>query len=278
MRVRDDRSAEGKCAMKVLKIGIVLLITIPLFAIQPVAAGAKVYIHSMDGFGTYVTAAFRVKSVPLTVVANRAVADYEVVGDSESQKAGWAKIIFLKQTGSREEASISIVDVRTSEVVFAYNYNTSNSYHGKQSAAESAAKHLAAAIHQGGRFASSLPPLTAEQIAASKERDQDTESAAPSTPRAPTAKPSELEKSIVVHFTSVPSNAEVQVDGEYWGSTPTPALARLTPGPHTVVIKKPGFESWQRKITLAPGDDRSVDAELQPSAVDVSKPHIVGLD
>lgn len=257
---------------------LVLFAPIPLFAVQPVAAGGKVYINAMDGFGSYVAAAFRVKGVPLTVVANRSVADYEVIGDSESQKAGWAKIIFLKQTGSQEEASISVVDVRTSEVVFAYNYNTSNSYHGKQSAAESAAKHLAAAIRQGGRFASSLPPLTAEQIAASRERAQNPESDALQSSRAADTHTPEAPKSIVVRFTSSPAGAEVLIDGEFWGSTPTADLTRLSAGPHTILVKKPGYQPWERKIDLAPGEDRGVNAELEAVPVDPTKPRIVGLD
>ena len=107
-----------------------------------------------------------VKGVPLTVVTDRAIADYEMVGNSASQKAGWAKIIFLKQTGSSEEASISVIDVRTSEVAFAYNYNTFNSYRGKQSGAESCAKHLGWHIRNGRREAAALTPRTDEEIRA----------------------------------------------------------------------------------------------------------------
>ncbi|HZW05337.1 MAG TPA: PEGA domain-containing protein [Candidatus Nitrosotalea sp.] len=229
----------------------------------------------MDGFGSYVVAAFRVKGVPVVVVANRAVADYEVVGNSDSQKAGWAKVIFLKQTGSREEASISVVDLRTSEVVFAYNYNTGNSYRGKQSAAESCAKHLAEAIRKGGRFASSLPPLTEQQVAASRARDQVPNSTVPpSNPASPSQ--AEEPKTIIVRFNSTPTNAEVQVDGEYWGSTPTAELTRLPAGSHTIVVKRIGYQPWERKITLAPGDDRTISAELQAQPIDPTKPRIVG--
>jgi len=264
-------------ALHYLAVGVLLCaLTLPTFAIEPVASGARVYIDSMDGFGNYVAAAFRVKGVPLVVVANRSVADYEVVGNSESQKAGWAKVIFLKQTGSREEASISVVDRRTSEVVFAYNYNTGNSYHGRQSAAESCAKHLAEAIRKGGRFASSLPPLTEQQVAAAQGRDQTPTSAVPAPSRPEPQNQAEEPKAIVVRFTSTPRDAEVSIDGEYWGSTPTADLPRLPAGPHTIIVKKLGYQLWERKITLAPGDNRTINAELEIQPNDPTKPRIVG--
>ena len=260
-----------------LAVALSLALAPSTFAIESVASGAKVYINSMDGFGSYLTAAFRVKGVPLIVVAERAVADYEVIGNSDSEKAGWARVIFLKQTGSREEASISVVDLRTSEVVFAYNYNTGNSYHGKQSAAESCAKHLAQAVRQGGRLASSLPPLTEQQVATSLARDRTLGSSGmaltlpPAPPPAPAAP-----KSIVVRFTSNPTDADVQIDGEYWGNTPTADLTRLGAGPHTIVVKKIGYVPWERKITIAPGDDRIISAELERQPIDPTKPRIVG--
>jgi hypothetical protein len=255
--------------------GLLFTLSISGSALEPVASGGKVYINSMDGFGSYVAAAFRVKAVPLAIVANRAVADYEVVGNSDSQKAGWAKVIFLKQTGSREEASISVVDLRTSEVVFAYNYNTGNSYRGKQSAAESCAKHLAEVIRKGGRFASSLPPLTEQQVAASRARDQFSNSAVPPSKPASPAQAEEL-KTILVRFTSTPGDAEVNIDGEYWGATPTADFTRLLAGAHIILVKKLGYQPWERKVTLALGDDRTINAELEAQPNDPTKPRIVG--
>lgn len=81
---------------------------------------------------------------------------------------------------------------------------------------------------------------------------------------------------IVVRFTSTPPNAEVQIDGEYWGSTPTASLSRISAGPHTILVKKLGYQSWERKITLAEGDDRTVDAELESDAKDLTKPRTSG--
>jgi hypothetical protein len=92
---------------------------------------------------------------------------------------------------------------------------------------------------------------------------------------APVTAESETPKPIVLRFTSTPRDAEVQIDGEYWGSTPTADLSRPA-GPHTVVVKKLGYLPWVRKITLALGDNRTIDAELQPEPNDPTKPRIVG--
>ena len=90
-----------------------------------------------------------------------------------------------------------------------------------------------------------------------------------------TPSPSTPPKGITVRFTSIPSNAEIDVDGNYWGSTPTADLTRLPAGTHTITVKKIGYKPWERKIELAPGDDRTVSAELE---IDPTKPHIAGLN
>jgi len=250
------------------------------YAIESVASGAKVYIHPMGGFGTYVSAAFRIKEVPLIVVTDRSIADYEIVGASESQKASWAKIIFMNQTGSSEEASISVVDVRTSEVVFAYNYNTGNSFRGKQSASESCAKHLGNHIREGGRLASSLPARSAEAIAATRAMDY---SASPSGQREAARERLEVEQAAavpkfpLVRFTSNPVDAEIEVNGEYWGSTPSIELSRFREGSLKVVVKKQGFQRWERQISLVNGESRVIHAQLVPEPVDPSRPRILGL-
>jgi hypothetical protein len=83
-----------------------------------------------------------------------------------------------------------------------------------------------------------------------------------------------IPKGIRVRFTSAPYGAEVDVDGSYWGTTPTADFTRLPAGAHTIVVKKLGYKTWERKIDLAGGDDRTVNAELE---IDPSKPHVDGL-
>jgi hypothetical protein len=90
------------------------------------------------------------------------------------------------------------------------------------------------------------------------------------------ARNNQSSNSIVVRFTSTPPDAELWVDGEYWGATPTADLTRLSAGPHTILVKKLGYQPWERKVTLTPGDDRTITAELQPEPTDGSKVRIVG--
>jgi hypothetical protein len=105
--------------------------------------GAKVFVAEMpDGFDTYLKAAFEKKKVPLVVVPTKAEAEFEIKGSSESQKAGAAKKIFMGSWHSDEQASISVANLASGEVVFAYSVNKKNSAHGKQTTAEACAKHL----------------------------------------------------------------------------------------------------------------------------------------
>jgi hypothetical protein len=95
--------------------------------------------------------------------------------------------------------------------------------------------------------------------------------------RPPEAKTEAL-KGIVVRVSSTPPGAEVLIDGEYWANTPTADLTRIHAGTHVVLVMKPGYQRWERKIDLAPGENRDVNAELEPVPVDPAKPRILGLD
>lgn len=105
--------------------------------------GSKFFVAPMEGgFDTYLIAALVKKKVPVTVVTDRSKADYEITGVSESEKAGWAKMLFMGSDASRELASIKVVEMKSGEVVFGYAVHKGNSARGKQSAAEACAKHL----------------------------------------------------------------------------------------------------------------------------------------
>lgn len=119
------------------------------FAQQPIAPGAKVYIEPMNGFETYLAAAFQKKKVPITIVADASASDYIITGNAEHQKPGWAKIAFTGQIHSDEQASISVVNAQTKEVVFAYAVNKKNTIHGEQTSAEACAKHFKENIEKG---------------------------------------------------------------------------------------------------------------------------------
>ncbi|HUJ95749.1 MAG TPA: hypothetical protein VLW84_10830 [Terriglobales bacterium] len=111
--------------------------------------GAKVFIAPMaDGFDTYLREAMTTKKVPLEIAGSRDQADYEITGTSESQKASTAKKVILGNWHSREEASITVSNIKSSEVVWAYSVHEEASTHGKRSSAEACAKHLKDAIEK----------------------------------------------------------------------------------------------------------------------------------
>ena len=105
--------------------------------------GSKFFVAPMEGgFDTFLVAALVRKQVPVTVVTDRTKADYEITGVSESEKAGWAKMLFMGSANSRELASVKVVEIKSGEVVYGYAVHKGNSFRGKQSAAEACAKHL----------------------------------------------------------------------------------------------------------------------------------------
>ncbi|HEX7997363.1 MAG TPA: hypothetical protein VF528_03010 [Pyrinomonadaceae bacterium] len=120
-------------------------------AISPAAAdpsyipvGSKVYVNDirgMGGFENYLAAAFKKKKVALLIVTDRSQADFEITGYAENQKAGWDKIIF--GSGRPEsEASIQVVNLRTSVVAYAVASYKVDAWNGKKSTAEHLAKNL----------------------------------------------------------------------------------------------------------------------------------------
>ena len=112
-------------------------------ASKVVPAGIKVFINTMtDGYENDITAALKAKKVPVEIVTDKAQAEYEISGASESKKAGAAKKIIMGSWHSAEQASITLTNLKSGEVVWAYSVNKSNSAHGKQSTAEACAKHL----------------------------------------------------------------------------------------------------------------------------------------
>jgi hypothetical protein len=112
-------------------------------AAKPIPAGSKVYVAPMPGgIDSYIVAGIIKKKVPVVVTTDREKADYEVTGVSESEKAGWAKMLFLGSDASREQASIKVAEIKSGDVVFAYSVHKANSARGKQSAGEACAKHL----------------------------------------------------------------------------------------------------------------------------------------
>ncbi len=109
-----------------------------------IPANSKVYVNEIrgfEGFENYLVSAFKKKKVQLLVVTNRDQADFEITGYSESQKAGWAKIIF----GSglpEEEASIQVINRQSGVIAYAVASYKTDAISGKKSTAEHLAKNL----------------------------------------------------------------------------------------------------------------------------------------
>jgi len=61
---------------------------------------------------------------------------------------------------------------------------------------------------------------------------------------------------------SRPRQAQVYVDGNFVGTTPTRYGAR--PGRHDIRVTKDGYEAFQTSVNLRPGETQSVLADLQP--------------
>jgi N-acetylmuramoyl-L-alanine amidase len=130
---------------------IALLIAAPLAqsSSATIPRGATVFIDTMPNeFDTYLKTAIVKKKVPVVLVDSRDRAQFEIKGTSESQKAGAAKKIVLGSWHSDEQASISVTNIESGAVVYAYSANKKNSAHGRQTTAEACAKHLKEAIEK----------------------------------------------------------------------------------------------------------------------------------
>ncbi len=83
--------------------------------------------------------------------------------------------------------------------------------------------------------------------------------AAPSNPNAvPNAVPDAVAS---VQFSSDPTGAEITIDGNYAGNTPS--LIKLKPGTHSIKMTMHGYAPWERSIETAAGESRNVAATLE---------------
>jgi hypothetical protein len=79
----------------------------------------------------------------------------------------------------------------------------------------------------------------------------------------PTPKPPDSATPASLHVSSQPSGADIEVDGNFVGSTPS--TIQLSSGDHTVTVKKGGYKTWERKMKATGGDiNLSVELEKAP--------------
>jgi hypothetical protein len=231
----------------------VLVLVTPLAAIDVAPHTANVYVDNIDGFGSFLAAAFAKKAVPVVVVADRREADFELVGTAESKQATVTQSILLAQGGSRERASVSLVNLKNGQIVFAYAYNKSYALFGKQSAAESCAKHLREAILKGSvnlRDAEVTAGHHAGAVTSVPTRDTTAEASVPPA-----------RQLLPVAIASDPPEARIEVEGSYAGKTP--ATIRLQPGEYRVTLIMSGYEDWTGKITVRAGTPGAVAAAMK---------------
>ena len=230
-----------------------LLIPASVFAIQPAPPHTNVYINAMGGFGSYLAAAFRVKEVPMVVVADRRQADFEVVGTAESKQPLTAEAVLLNQGGTSERASISVINLKTGEVVFAYAYSRSYALFGQKSAAESCAKHLRTAILKGE------VDLQAAAMPGGHHAGEMT-AVPPAEPGANFGIPP-AQQLLPLAIASDPPGARIEVENTFAGRTP--ATIKLQPGEYRVTLTLPGHEPWDGRIVVEAGNPTALAAVLK---------------
>lgn len=86
--------------------------------------------------------------------------------------------------------------------------------------------------------------------------------AAASTP-APAAAPAAAPEFASVSVASQPDGADIEVDGNFVGSTPS--AIKLASGQHKVTVKKSGYQDWERQMQITAGEIR-LNAELEKLA------------
>ena len=148
---------------------LLLLCCIPAFAQTPhIKSGSTVYIEPMDGYETYLAAAFAKKHVPLVVVMDKSKAEYVITSTVEHTVPNQPAVVvnntnidganadksdngvsarIAERAAERAargstSASISVIDVQSSQISFAYSVGKSRDTNQVQSAAEACAKHL----------------------------------------------------------------------------------------------------------------------------------------
>jgi hypothetical protein len=152
-------------------LAILLLACCAVCAAQgpQIKSGATVYIEPMDGYETYLAAAFVKKHVPLIVVADKDKAEY-IISGSVAHKGGGQPAVVVNNSNTNvangnangdtafnqgaeqaqarrlargaTSASIAVINAQSSQIVFAYSVGKNANTNQVQSTAEACAKHL----------------------------------------------------------------------------------------------------------------------------------------
>jgi hypothetical protein len=66
-----------------------------------------------------------------------------------------------------------------------------------------------------------------------------------------------------VSVVSDPPSADIEIDGNFVGNTPSDV--QVSEGDHTISVKKAGFKGWERKLKVSSGSSIRLSAELEKS-------------
>ncbi len=92
------------------------------------------------------------------------------------------------------------------------------------------------------------PPAEAQQSAAT-----------PAASSVPAATPSTAR----ISFSSVPDGADIEIDGTFAGNTPSDL--EVPAGERSIVVKKSGYKTWERKMKVVAGSSIHLNAEMEKS-------------
>jgi diacylglycerol kinase family enzyme len=63
-----------------------------------------------------------------------------------------------------------------------------------------------------------------------------------------------------ISVSSTPDKADIEIDGNFVGNTPS--SIEVAPGTHSVTVRKAGYQPWQRNVKVS-GGTVNIAAELQ---------------
>jgi hypothetical protein len=143
------------CAMAVLSpaqsartIPRIFVDTSSIVTPNPSRSGQLDAIRDLNEFNIYLAAAVWKKHLRVIITTDRSKADFILEGVLDHEKRlgwkifdSWAAPVLPQHVTEHDAASVRLV-TRSGDVVFAYSTDRNNSFHGRQTAAESIVKHL----------------------------------------------------------------------------------------------------------------------------------------
>ncbi len=120
-------------------------------------------------------------------------------------------------------------------------------------AGRATASRISAALSQPATAEQSRSALAAANLASPQQTPARVSQSSSSVP-APAPAPASLT------IDSIPQGADIEIDGEFVGSTPS--MVMIGPGPHRVTVNRKGYSSWTKTLTVS-GGAIHLNAELE---------------